>query len=182
MKSADRLLQLYERSVGRNATLIINVPPDKRGLFSDAAVTTLAEFGRRRRALYGDNRAVGAAVTSSSSLPDHTASHALDGNYETYWEAAPRGDEMAPVTLEIALPQPVTFTRVVLQEQIRRGQRVEGFAVEALQADGQWSRLASATTIGYKRILAVPQTTTNRLRVRVDRYRLAPTLAEVGLH
>jgi alpha-L-fucosidase len=182
MKSADRLLQLYERSVGRNATFILNVPPDKRGLLSDLTVTTLKDFGERRRALYGNNLAIGATATASSSLPERTPPSALDGKYETYWEARPRGDAMTPVTLEVALPRPVTFTRVVLQEQIRRGQRVEAFTVEVRQPDGEWRQLTSATTIGYKRILAVSETTAQYLRLRFDEYRLAPTIAEVELH
>ena len=72
--------------------------------------------------------------------------------YDTYWEAASQGDADAPVSLEITLPRAVTFKRVVLQEQIRRGQRVEAFIVEVQRPDGQWSELMSATTIGYKRI------------------------------
>ena len=120
MKSADRLMDLYERSVGHNAAFILNVPPDRRGLFTDAEVATLKAFGERRKGLYGQTLATGATATASSSLPDHPATVALDGKYDTYWEAAPRGDANASVTLEISLPREVTFTRVVLQEQIRR--------------------------------------------------------------
>jgi alpha-L-fucosidase len=182
MKSADQLMELYERSVGHNASFILNIPPDKRGLFTDLAVATLKEFGERRRSLYGENLATGATLTASSSLPDHSADAALDGKYETYWEAAPRGDSDAPVTLEIKLARQVTYKRIVLQEQIRRGQRVESFTIEAEQPDGQWVKLASATTIGYKRIVAVPETSATHLRIRFDRFRVAPTIAEVELH
>ncbi len=182
MKSADNLMELYEKSVGHNATLIINVPPDKRGLFTDAEVATLKAFGELRQARYGHNLVEGATATASSSLPDHSASSSLDGEYETYWEAAPRGDADASVTLEITLPRQVTFRRVVLQEQIRRGQRVEAFTIEVPDAEGQWCPLASATTIGYKRIVAVPKTSTAQLRVRFDGFRVAPTIAELELY
>jgi alpha-L-fucosidase len=183
MKSADTLMGLYERSVGHNATLIINVPPDKRGLFTDAEVATLKAFGELRQTRYGNNLAEGATATANvSPLPDHSAWAAVDGKYETYWEASPRGDADAPVTFEITLPREVTFTRVVLQEQIRRGQRVEAFTIEARQPDGQWQTLAAATTIGYKRIVAVPETTASHVRVRFDNYRVAPTIAELKLY
>jgi len=148
---------LYEESVGRNATLIINVPPDKRGLFTDAEVATCGPLVNGARAFMARNLATGATAGADSSLPDRPAAAALDGDYETYWEAAPRGDADAPVTLEVTLPREVTFKRVVLQEQIRRGQRVEAFTIEARQADGQWRTLATATTIGYKRIVVVPR-------------------------
>jgi alpha-L-fucosidase len=182
IKSAEKLMDLYERSVGHNASLIINVPPDKRGLFTDAEVAALKAFGKLRQARYGNNLATDVTVTASSSLPDHPASAALDGKYDTYWEASPRGETTAPVTLEITLPRQVTFKRVVLQEQIRRGQRVEAFTIEVPDDNGQWRTLATATTIGYKRIVAVPETSTTKLRVRFDSYRVAPTLAEVELY
>jgi alpha-L-fucosidase len=182
IKSAEKLMELYEHSVGRNASLIINVPPDKRGLFTDVEVATLKAFGESRRTLYGNNLATGVIVTADSSLPDHPASAALDGKYETYWEAAPRGDPEAPVTLEITLPRLVTFKRVVLQEQIRRGQRVEAFVIEVQEPDGQWRKLAEATTIGYKRIVSVPETSATNLRIRFVHYRMAPTLAEVEFY
>jgi alpha-L-fucosidase len=182
LKSPDKLMDLYEKSVGHNASFILNVPPDKRGLFSDAEVAALKGFGQERQTRYGNNLATGVTVTASSSLPGHPAEDALDGKYETYWEAAPRGGSQEPITLDITLPRQVTFKRVVLQEQIRRGQRVEAFAVEVQQPDGQWSTLASATTVGYKRILVVPETTTDHLRVRFEQFRVAPTIAEFELY
>jgi len=182
MRSAEELMDLYERSVGHNASFILNVPPDKRGLFTDAEVATLKAFGQLRQSRYGNNLAAGVTVTASSSLPDHPASDAVDGKYETYWEATPKNDADAPVTLEITLPRQVTFNRVVLQEQIRRGQRVEAFSIETQNPDGQWVTLAEAPTIGYKRIVPVPETSTTTLRIRFVRYRVAPTIAEVELY
>ena len=86
------------------------------------------------------------------------------------------------MTLEITLPKLVTFNRVVLQEQIRRGQRVEAFTIEAPSPDGQWKKIGGGTTIGYKRIVTVPDTSGTQLRIRFDSYRVAPTIAEVGLY
>jgi alpha-L-fucosidase len=182
MKSADKLMNLYENSVGHNASFILNVPPDKRGLFTDAEVSSLKAFGEARRNLYSNNLAAGSTATASSSLPGHSADAALDGKYETYWEAAPKGEDDAPVTLEITVPRQVTFKRVVLQEQIRRGQRVESFTIEAKLDDGQWHKIGGGTTIGYKRIVPVSDTSTTQLRVRFDSFRVAPTIAEVGLY
>jgi alpha-L-fucosidase len=182
MKTGEQLMDLYERSVGRNASFILNVPPDKRGLFTDAEVASLKAFGELRQKRYGINLAVGVTVTATSSRPDCPASAAVDGSYETYWEAAPKTDAQAPVVLEMTLPRRITFTRVVLQEQIRRGQRVEAFTMEVQDPDGQWRKLAEAATIGYKRILAVPETSAVNLRIRFDAYRVAPAIAEVELY
>jgi alpha-L-fucosidase len=115
-------------------------------------------------------------------LPDRSPSDAFDGQYETYWEAATQSSADGPVTLDITLPRLVTYRRIVLQEQIRRGQRVEAFTIEAEQPDDTWQKLAEATTIGYKRILAVPESSATHLRIRFDKYRKAPTIAEVELY
>jgi alpha-L-fucosidase len=181
MKSPEKLMDMYENSVGHNSTLILNVPPDKRGLLTDKEVATLKAFGEQRQNRYGTNLAVGCSTIATSSLPDHPASAVIDGNYETYWEAVPKADANMPVTLEITLPHQVTFRRIILQEQIRRSQRVEAFTIEVTKDDGQWSKIGAATTIGYKRIIAVPETSTTHLRVRFDSYRVAPTIAEFGL-
>jgi len=156
-------------------------PPDKRGLFSDAEVAALKGFGESRQVHYGTNLALDCTAIATSSLPGHAPEAALDGNYDSYWEAAQKTDSNQPVTLEITLPKLVTFNRVVLQEQIKRGQRVEEFTLEAPGADGQWKAIGKGTTIGYKRIIAVPDQSGTQLRIRFDKYRVAPTLAEVGL-
>jgi alpha-L-fucosidase len=181
-KNANRLMQIYEQSVGRNTSFLLNIPPDKRGLFSDAEVAALKGFGELRQTHYGTNLAVDCTAKATSSLAGHAPDAALDGKYETYWEAAPKTESNQPVTLEITLPKLVTFNRVVLQEQITRSQRVEAFTIEAPGADGQWKKIGEGTTIGYKRIIAVPDQSGTQLRIRFDSYRVAPTIAEVGLY
>ncbi|HOQ05081.1 MAG TPA: alpha-L-fucosidase [Anaerohalosphaeraceae bacterium] len=182
MKTPEELMDLYERSVGRNASLILNIPPDKRGLFTEPAVATLKAFGELRQTRYGQNLAVGATASSASFLPDRLPSAAVDGDYETWWEAATASSADGPVMLHITLPRQVTFRRIVLQEQIRRSQRVEAFFVEAKGPDGRWTKLAEAAAIGYKRILAVPETSTTELRIHFVRYRVAPTVASIELY
>jgi alpha-L-fucosidase len=75
----------------------------------------------------------------------------------------------------------VTFNRVVLQEPIALGQRVGAFEIEAMTAGG-WTRIATGSTIGHKRILAVPDTKTDQVRITIHEARAAPLVAEIGLH
>ena len=81
----------------------------------------------------------------------------------------------------MTLPAAVTFNRIVLQEPIALGQRVGAFEVEAMTA-GQWTRIGAGSTIGYKRILAVPDTKTNQVRITIHEARASPLIAEVGLY
>ena len=73
------------------------------------------------------------------------------------------------------------FNRVVLTEDIAKGQRVASFMIEARTADG-WQRLAEESTIGHKRIVLVPETCTSELRVTVTDALAKPLLGKIGLY
>jgi alpha-L-fucosidase len=178
VKSPEMLFRLYERSVGRNCTLLLNVPPDHRGLIAEPDVKALAGFRRLVESTYGRNLISGARATANLSRgPAFEAENVLDEDAGTYW-AAP--DAATEASLTVTLKQATRFNRVVLQEHIALGQRVGGFTVEAL-VDGSWRRIGYGTTIGYKRILAVPETTATAVRVSIHDARACPTLTEIGL-
>jgi alpha-L-fucosidase len=84
-------------------------------------------------------------------------------------------------TIALRLPSPAEFDRVAVQEDISAGQAVAGFVVEA-EVDGTWRRIATGSTIGYKRILPVPPTTAAAVRVRVLDARATPRSLRVSLH
>lgn len=138
-KTARQLVDLYEKSVGRNASLLLNVPPAPDGRIADADVASLTAFGNDVRRIYGsDVRTQG--------------------------------------------PGPYTFDRVAVREDIRHGQRVERFAVEA-RVDGVWQRIAEGTTIGHERILPLPAAVTaSAVRVKVLESRAKPYLGATTLH
>ena len=73
------------------------------------------------------------------------------------------------------------FNRVVLTEDIAKGQRVASFIVEARTADG-WKQLAEESTIGHKRIVLVPETCTSEVRVTVTDALAKPLLGNIGLY
>jgi alpha-L-fucosidase len=128
-------------------------------------------------ATYGINLAASARAAADAEREGFAASRAVDGDAETFWavpESATRG------ALTLAWPSAVTFDRVVLQEPIALGQRVAAFEIEAVR-EGQWRRIAAGSTIGYKRIVAVPRTTTDRVRVTIHEARACPLVAEVGV-
>jgi alpha-L-fucosidase len=68
----------------------------------------------------------------------------------------------------------------MLGEDIREGQRVEAFAVDIWNGT-DWKQIASGTTIGYKRLLQIPDVTTQKVRVRVIRARITPSIVNLGL-
>jgi len=181
VKTVDRLLEIYEQSVGRGANLLLNIPPDRRGLIPDTDVERLRSFHQAVDAAFRVDHAREATATASNARGGSAAYGAArvnDGKPDTYW-ATDDGVTSASVTLTFATP--TRFDRVVLQEFIALGQRVEAFAVEA-EAEGGWKTVAEGTTIGYKRIVRCEPTTAARVRVNIVRARACPTLATIGVY
>ena len=106
--------------------------------------------------------------------PDKVA----DGNPDTYW-ATDDAVTTGLVTLEFAAPEEVHY--VVIQEYIKLGQRVKKFSVEA-NVDGRWKKLASGTTIGYKRILRLEPVRARAIRVVIEEAKGSVVLSEVGVY
>lgn len=180
VKSPRALLRLWEASVGRNCGLLLNVPPDDRGLVRDPDIAALAGLRALVDATYGTALQTGATATADVGRGGaFGAARVLDSDPDTYW-AAPDGVTRGAVTL--TLPRAVTFDRVVVQEPIRLGQRIALFEVEAESEAGAWTRLATGTTIGHKRIVVVPRTTARRVRITIHDARATAALSTISLH
>jgi len=183
-RTVTQLLDIFYTSVGRNGNLILNLSPDKRGLVPDNQLDALSKAAQIINETFAANLTDGAKVTADNSNPTNSPSLVLDGNLDTWWEAA-SGKTNGTVTL--ALPKPVTFDVVSLQEAVdHRGQRIESFAIEALNGS-KWEaaeKISSdeLTTVGHRRFIRLKSPiTTDQVRIRITGSRLEPTLAEIGL-
>ncbi len=182
-RSAKNVLDIWYRSVGGNTVFLLNLTPDNRGLVPEKDAAVLREIGDALRAPFGKNLADGAAATASNVRGGDEAlfgaANALDSDKWACWMP---DDGVEAAELEIRLPEPREFDRIVLRENIRDfGQRIEEFAVDAW-TDGSWREIGRSTTVGYKRILRIPSVTTDRVRVRILASRIAPTVAGFSLH
>ena len=184
-RPVPQLVDIFYASVGRNSNLILNLSPDKRGLLPDEQVRALGQAAEIVRTTFATNLASGALASADSATPLHGAPNVLDGNLDSWWEAAP-GSTTGTLTLRLCAQR--RFDVVSLQEAVdRRGQRVESFALDIWDGTG-WTPAQpipsdTMSTIGHRRLirLAAP-VTTDRVRVRITGARLAPTLAELGLY
>jgi alpha-L-fucosidase len=168
-------MDLYFSSVGRNSVLLLNIPPNREGLISDADVRSLQGWRKDMDSTFGINLAAGAAVSSPNGIHPHAL---LDGKNDTWWTTA-GSDTTATITFALAGEK--TFDVLSLQEQIRVGQRVEQFTLE-YDDDGQWKEIASGMTIGYKRLIHFTPVTAHKVRLRILSSRLNPTIGEFGLY
>ncbi|MBO4589251.1 MAG: alpha-L-fucosidase [Bacteroidales bacterium] len=178
-KSVAELTDIYLKSVGRNAVMLLNVPPDTRGLIAAEDSTRLMEWRATLDKIFGHDLCEGATAKADSRWgKKYDIAGALDGDKSTCW-VAKKGRKEGSVT--ITLPEERRFNLIMLQEEIGLGQRVAEFTIEAEGKDGRWHEIAKETTIGYKRIVPVPDTESRRIRIRITRSLAEPTLKGIGL-
>lgn len=179
VKSPERLVQLYDESVGRGTNLNLNLPPDRRGRIADQDVKILKSFGDAIRTTFAQDltkRAV--AHASAVRGPGFEAARVLDGDRETYW-STPDGANTPTLTLDL---KPGTrFDVIRLREYLPLGVRVARFAVDA-EIDGKWQQLAEKQCISAQRILRLPQPIApRRVRLRILDASACPAISEFAL-
>jgi len=180
-KSVEQLLDIYFKSVGRNGVLLLNVPPDDRGLLADSDVERLRQFRRALDSIFKNDLAANKLATASNvrgGSSDFRAGRALDGILDTYWAT---DDSLVSGWIEVDLGKSEKFNLARLQEPIAMGQRVEAYHLEI--GDGQtWNTVARGTTIGYKKLDRFAAVTARRVRLVIDKSQACPLIAEFGLY
>lgn len=182
VKSLQHLLKIYYESVGRNSLLLLNVPADTRGLIHEVDSLRLMELRYALDEIFSSDLSSGGRVVADNVRGDSRrfkAQNILDKDYDKYWST---DDDVTNASFIVNLPESRTFNRVQLQEYIPLGQRVGAFSIEALTEDGSWQAIAHETTIGYKRIVHVPTTTTNAVRVTITDAEACPLINGFSLY
>jgi alpha-L-fucosidase len=176
VKTAEELVDIYFGSVGRNCVLLLNVPPDKRGLLRDEDIKSLMGMRKILNQTFEKNLATDALITYENPLsekPFYTLT-----NKGLNWRSNNRFDTS---TLIIELPTASAFDVVMLQESMKDGQRIEKFRIESWDGK-QWVKLTEGTTVGYKRLLRFPLVKTKRLRLTIEKSRSTATLVTFNLY
>ncbi len=169
VKTEAQLVDLYYKSVGRGANLLLNVPPNRDGLLGPEDVAALKAFGGYRRKTFAENLAAGAKVSSDARA-------LVDGREDTWWAAPSLTPEVT-----IDLPRPCTFQVIRVTEAIRFGQRIDALAVDRWES-GEWRPVAAVSSIGPRRLIRLDgPVTAARLRLRVTEAAAKPVLSEFAL-
>jgi alpha-L-fucosidase len=161
--------------------LLLNVPPDRRGLIHERDEQALRDFAGLRALRFGTNLAAsGVSVTDAASgrqegLPPALTDHDPD-TYGTF--AATNGNE---VELIFRFPSPVKVGCLELGEHLPLGQRVQSFDLAA--ADGKtWAVCAGGKTVGYRSLTPFQAATASKFRLRLRSAASPVTLSEVGFY
>ena len=190
VKSAEQLFTYYMQTVGRNATLILNLPPDRTGELPSATVNRMTELGNLLRARLGTDLSQSATASATRSGSKFGASNLIDGDKETYW-ATDDGVTTGNVTIDLGSSKTVHY--VMLQEYVKLGQRVQSFNIQYSTDGNNWKTASSQegmTTIGYKRIIplngsvsGLPTGYTARyIRVNITKSKACPVLHTVSVY
>lgn len=179
VKSPEKLLDIYLTSVGRGSTLLLNVPPDRRGLIHENDVASLRGWRKLLDEEFKTNVALNAETKASNVRgDDYSSNNVVDGKKETYW-ATDDGITNASIELTWKDARPVKY--LLIQEYIQLGQRVKSFTVEAMQ-NNEWKKIAEGTTMGYKRILKLDPIETTSVRVTIVDSKACPVISNIEVY
>ncbi|WP_127121302.1 alpha-L-fucosidase [Chryseotalea sanaruensis] len=180
VKSPEQLFDIYLTSVGRGSTLLLNVPPDRRGLLHENDVNTLLEWRNLLKQTFASDLTLDAQVSANTYRghdKQYNAEKVIDNDPESYWAT---DDEIVTGAVTIQFPENKTVQYVVLQEYIKLGQRVKAFTIEVWK-DENWQQVANGTTIGYKRIIRIDPNLTTQVRITIKDAKACPLLSTVSV-
>ena len=150
----NRLVAKYERSVGRNSTLILGITPDTRGLLPEADVKRLSEFGNAIRQRYGTP--VASASGTGYELPltlaaptnldrlilqeeisagERVREFRIDASVDGQWQPIAGGSCIGHKLIQTIPPVITADLRLVITEATTRPQ-IRNFSAFAVQEAG----------------------------------------------
>ncbi len=177
VKSPEKLMDIYYSSIGRNSLLLLNIPVNKDGLIHANDIKALLAFREIRENTFKTNLLEGSKIEATNSKKGFEASKIFKGK-ETYWTTS---DGISTGVIEFNMKSEKTFDRLLVQENIINGQRVESFSLD-IWKNNEWIEQCRATTIGYKRILRFSAVTSARVRLKITSSRDCPEILNVGLY
>lgn len=165
VKSSRELDKIWFRSVGNNAIMLLNFPPDMSGNLVRRDVENAVESNNRIKRMLSVNLLDNAKVTADSMYCEATdicKATVLDD--EIFYASA---DECDTAVIDIIMPEGTPeFNTVILGEKVELGERIEGFTLESLD-EGEAKMLVSGTSVGYLRALTFEAGAYKRLRLTV---------------
>ncbi len=178
VRSAETLLDIYEKSVGGNGTFLLNIPPTKEGLFHENDVKVLRELGDSIQKLYGLNLMEDVSVTAVPEGPVHTVEGVFKDEYESWYQPE---DLCREAVINIMPKKKIMLNRMVLKENIKLSQRIEAFEITVFNRSKTVFEY-KGSVIGYKKIVKVPNVVATKIEIKILESRVSPTLSFIGLY
>lgn len=185
-RTLTNLAEMYFRSVGHNATLLLNVPPNNEGKVDKAIQDRVVEFGQNVQDTFRTNlaKADGTTITASNVRGndiDFKPGNAVDDADATYWTT---DDGTTSGSLTIKWDSAKRFDVVSIEEAIQNGQHINSYKVEYKENDNaSWQTMESGVTVGSKRLIRTSPISATQVRITVGTsIGKVPQLSEVGVY
>jgi len=185
-RTLTNLAEMYFRSVGHNATLLLNVPPNNEGKVDKAIQDRVVEFGQNVQDTFRTNlaKADGTTITASNVRGndiDFKPGNAVDDADATYWTT---DDGTTSGSLTIKWDSAKRFDVVSIEEAIQNGQHINSYKVEYKENDNaSWQTMESGVTVGSKRLIRTSPISATQVRITVGTSTgKVPQLSEVGVY
>ena len=175
VKTPEQLFDLYLKSVGRGANLLLNVPPDGRGLITGFDSASLVGFNKLKEANFENNiskEGMGYYIPHNGRRP---ASKLNDGDFNTF--------EIIPIpylmSMGIKFEKPQLVNCIVLKENMLSGQNCKNFRLFLLNDKQQLVKEITGTTVGNKRIISFPKMYISSIGLSITDQKSATTISEI---
>lgn len=185
-RTLTNLAEMYFRSVGHNATLLLNVPPNNEGKVDKAIRDRVVEFGQNVQDTFKTNlaKADGTTITASNVRGndiDFKPGNAVDDDDATYWTT---DDGTTSGSLTIKWDSAKRFDVVSIEEAIQNGQHINSYKVEYKENDNaSWQSMERGVTVGSKRLIRTSPISATQVRITVGTSTgKVPQLSEVGVY
>lgn len=177
VRSPENLVKYWFESAGRNSAILLNLPPDRRGLIHERDAQSVCRWNALLTRMFREDLAPTGTITADSPLhPDGGPENLLMEDEDRFYAAG----TMTP-TITLTFPNPVTFDCWVLEEVIELGHRVRRFAVDVCEG-GIWRTAAEGMCIGFCRCERMEPVTASALRVRIPESGAEPVLRRLRLY
>ena len=164
VKSPEKLFEIYLKSVGRGANLILNVPPDGRGLITKYDSASLMGFKKLREESFGDDRSKNVRQYFVSNHKRSITKEMDEGN-KNYFETITNPHLQS---IGIEYNEPTKINCIVLKENLIDGQNCAKFTIKLYGKNSELINEISGTTIGHKRILTFPEEEVSSVHFSVE--------------
>ncbi len=163
VRSPQNLINLYYQSVGRNSLLLLNIPPNRKGLFCERDIESLKQF-----------RAILNETFKTNLVPKQKNKNLTDRQLNTCVSLKEKQ------SYQIDLGKKTTFDRAMFQENITNGQQIQQASFDYWDGTA-WRVIKNFTTIGHKRLFRFESISTSKIRFTVIKTKSVAQLAEIGL-
>lgn len=176
-KSLEKLLEIYYNSVGANATLLLNVPPDKRGLICEEDVKILKEMGNYLNENF-KNCITKFAKLEVDFIEEGYSIESIKNEDEKFYKGI---DWENKVTIKVQLDKLSKIRYIILKEELSLSQRIEEFFIYA-KVGSDMKEIFKGSVIGSKKICKIDRIETNYLEIKINKSRVCPTLNFLGIY